>query len=61
MMEKIRSFLKQCRRIMSIATKPDKEEYINYAKIIAIGVLLLGMLGFILYVIFYYLSLYFGL
>ncbi|MCD6274556.1 MAG: protein translocase SEC61 complex subunit gamma [Candidatus Aenigmarchaeota archaeon] len=57
MIEKIRSFLKQCRRIMSIATKPDKEEYINYAKIIAIGVFLLGMMGFILYVIFYYLAL----
>jgi len=42
---------------MSIATKPDKEEYINYAKIIAIGVFLLGMMGFILYVIFYYLAL----
>lgn len=56
-MKKIKSFLKQCRRILTIATKPDKEEYISYSKIIAIGVLLLGVFGFILYIIFYFLPL----
>jgi len=56
MIEKTKQFLKQCRRILTIATKPDKEEYINYSKIIAIGVLLLGAFGFIIYVIFYFLG-----
>jgi protein transport protein SEC61 subunit gamma-like protein len=57
MIEKLKIFLKQCKRILTIATKPDKEEYISYSKIIAIGVLLLGAFGFILYTIFYFLPL----
>ena len=57
MIEKLKPFLKQCKRILTIATKPDKAEYISYSKIIAIGVLLLGVFGFILYTIFYFLPL----
>ncbi len=57
MRKKLKLFLKQCRRILTIATKPDGEEYISYSKIIAIGVLLLGAFGFVLYFIFYFLPL----
>ncbi|MCK4429583.1 MAG: protein translocase SEC61 complex subunit gamma [Candidatus Aenigmarchaeota archaeon] len=57
MIVKLKSFLKQCRRILTIATKPSKEEYIDYSKVIAIGVLFLGVFGFILYIIFRFIKL----
>ncbi|OYT43040.1 MAG: protein translocase SEC61 complex subunit gamma [Candidatus Aenigmarchaeota archaeon ex4484_56] len=50
--QKLKSFIKQCRRILTIASKPSKEEYMEYTKVITIGVLLLGAIGFILYAIF---------
>jgi protein transport protein SEC61 subunit gamma-like protein len=60
MLGKIKPFIKQCRRILTIATKPDKEEYISYSKIIAIGVLILGIFGFIIYAIFTISRIYLG-
>ncbi|RLJ00789.1 MAG: protein translocase SEC61 complex subunit gamma [Candidatus Aenigmatarchaeota archaeon] len=56
MKKKLKTFLKQCKRILAIATKPGKDEYFNYSKIIAIGVLALGLFGFIFYLIFSYLG-----
>ena len=52
MLEKLKLFFKQCRRIMAIAVKPDKDEYIGYSKIIALGVLILGLFGFVIYALF---------
>ncbi len=54
MKKKLKTFMKQCKRILTIATKPSKEEYLSYSKIIAIGVLALGLFGFIIYIIFSY-------
>ncbi len=56
MNKKLKTFLKQCKRILTIATKPGKDEYFSYSKIIAIGVLALGLFGFIFYLIFSYLG-----
>ncbi|MGC9311008.1 MAG: protein translocase SEC61 complex subunit gamma [Candidatus Aenigmatarchaeota archaeon] len=50
---KLKSFVKQCRRILTIATKPGKTEYFGLSKVVAAGVLLLGVVGFILYLVFY--------
>jgi len=52
MLEKLKLFFKQCRRIMAVAVKPDKDEYIGYSKIIALGVLILGLFGFVIYALF---------
>lgn len=48
----LKSFCKQCRRILTIATKPNKSDYLGLAKIVAIGVAILGIIGFILYIFF---------
>ncbi len=56
MKKKLKTFLKQCKRILTIATKPGKDEYLSYSKIIAIGVFALGLFGFIFYLIFSYLG-----
>jgi protein translocase SEC61 complex gamma subunit len=49
---KLASFLGQCRRIFTIATKPNKKDYLDLAKIVAAGVGLIGLVGFIIYLIF---------
>lgn len=52
LVQKLVSFLGQCRRIMTIATKPNRKDYIDLAKIVGAGVGLIGLAGFLLYIIF---------
>ena len=44
---KIKSFIVKCKRVWLVLRKPSKEEYKTIAKVAAIGVLLLGLLGFL--------------
>lgn len=45
---KIKSFLLKCKRVWHTLKKPTKEEFEQVTKISAIGILILGALGFIL-------------
>jgi protein transport protein SEC61 subunit gamma-like protein len=47
-MSKFKSFLKECKRVLSITKKPDKEEYLSIVKITGIGILAIGLIGFII-------------
>ncbi len=42
------SFLKQCQRVLHVAKKPDRTEFINVAKITGIGIIIIGVIGFII-------------
>ncbi|MBS3815068.1 MAG: protein translocase SEC61 complex subunit gamma [Hadesarchaea archaeon] len=44
----IAKFLHECKRVLQVARKPDKDEYLNVAKITGIGVLIIGTIGFII-------------
>lgn len=44
----LKSFYEQCKRVWAILKKPGKREYWTIAKVSAIGVLLLGILGFVI-------------
>ncbi|MEG3224788.1 MAG: protein translocase SEC61 complex subunit gamma [Methanobacteriales archaeon Met13] len=46
--ESMVSFLKQCKRVLHVSKKPDREEFINVSKITGIGILLIGAIGFII-------------
>ncbi len=41
-------------RVLKMARKPSGEEYLRISQIVAIGLLLLGALGFLIYWIFEY-------
>lgn len=41
-------FIKQCRRVLHVSKKPEREEYKNVAKITGIGVIIIGIIGFII-------------
>lgn len=46
--ETISQFIKQCRRVLHISKKPEREEYKNVAKITGIGIIIIGVIGFII-------------
>jgi len=48
MIEKIKSFLIQSKRVWHILKKPTSAEFKMIAKVSAIGILALGALGFII-------------
>ena len=49
---KIAEFLKQCLRVLKVSSKPKKREFLLTAKICALGIIILGIIGFIVYAIF---------
>ena len=42
------SFIKQCQRVLKVSKKPDREEYVNVAKVTAVGVIIIGVIGFVI-------------
>ncbi|MBU4536198.1 MAG: protein translocase SEC61 complex subunit gamma [Euryarchaeota archaeon] len=44
-------FIKQCRRVLHVSKKPDKVEYINVAKITGLGIIVIGIIGFIISIV----------
>ncbi|BBL61888.1 MAG: protein translocase SEC61 complex subunit gamma [Methanobrevibacter arboriphilus] len=48
----VNRFFKECKRVLKVSKKPTKEEYINFSKVTAIGILIIGVIGFIIVLIF---------
>ncbi|MFQ6129353.1 MAG: protein translocase SEC61 complex subunit gamma [Candidatus Hadarchaeaceae archaeon] len=44
----MRRFLSNCKRVLRIARKPDKNEYLQVAKITGLGIVLIGFIGFLI-------------
>ena len=49
---KIKETLKNYRRVMNIARKPNKEEFLSTSKVTAMGLLLIGAIGFAIFLPF---------
>jgi len=49
--DKIKTFFLQCARVWHILRKPSGDEFKSIAKISALGVLAIGLLGFLISVI----------
>jgi len=45
---KLKTFLKECKRVLKITKKPTKDEFQMIVKICAIGMALIGVIGFII-------------
>lgn len=50
----IREFIHQSKRVLHVARKPEADEYLNVAKVTGIGMLIVGVIGFIITLISYY-------
>ena len=49
---KIKERLAQYRRTIEVSRKPDKDEFFNAAKITGAGMLLIGAIGFVIFLIY---------
>lgn len=41
-------FIKDSKRVLKVAKKPDREEYWSLAKITVLGIVVIGVIGFII-------------
>lgn len=47
----MKSKINEYKRVLKIATKPDREEFEMAAKVTGAGMLIIGLMGFIMYLI----------
>jgi len=47
----INKFIENCRHVMSISYKPTREEFNKAARLIIFGILLIGVIGFIIAIV----------
>jgi len=48
---KLKDFIIECKRVMRITKKPDKEEFLTIVKVSGVGILIIGFIGFVLHMI----------
>ncbi len=48
---KIKSFLIECKRVLKITKKPSQDEFKTIVKMSGLGILLIGVIGFIIQII----------
>lgn len=44
--ETVSDFIKQSKRVLKVARKPDREEFFDFSKVTAIGIAIIGVIGF---------------
>ena len=49
--ERFDKTIKDCKRVLKVSRKPDKQEYLEFSKIVAIGIAIIGGVGFIIVLI----------
>jgi len=57
-MGKLSDFLRKCKRVLMVATKPDIEEIKLSVKITGLGITIIGIIGFIIFLLFQVLSMH---
>lgn len=48
---KLKSFILECKRVFLVTKKPTKPEFMSIAKVTGIGMLLIGLIGFIIFML----------
>ncbi|MBI4016469.1 MAG: protein translocase SEC61 complex subunit gamma [Candidatus Aenigmarchaeota archaeon] len=49
--ERLKEFLTECKRVLRVTKKPDREEFRTIVKISGLGMLVIGVVGFLVSVI----------
>ena len=50
MLQKLKSFLGECARVFTITKKPSKDELKVVVKVSGLGILFIGLIGFIVHI-----------
>ncbi|MBN2422906.1 protein translocase SEC61 complex subunit gamma [Candidatus Woesearchaeota archaeon] len=48
MYPRLKSFIIECKRVLRITKKPDNTEFKNIVKVSGLGILVIGMIGFLI-------------
>jgi len=48
---KLKDFVRECKRVLKVTKKPTKDEFKNIVKVSGIGILLIGLIGFLIQVL----------
>lgn len=48
---KVKRFIKETIRVLRITKKPNKEEYKNIVKVTGLGICIIGVIGFIIFLL----------
>jgi len=48
----IKNKLREYKRVLQIARKPDREEFMSSSKVCALGILVIGLVGFGIFMVF---------
>lgn len=43
--------MKDCKRVLKVSRKPDGEEYSTFAKVVTLGIIVIGVIGFVIVLI----------
>ena len=49
--ERLDKFVKDSKRVLKVSRKPNRAEYFEFAKITALGILVIGVVGFVIVII----------
>ena len=49
--ENLDKLWKDCKRVLKVARKPDGSEYLDISKITALGIVVIGVIGFVIVLI----------
>ena len=49
--ESLDKFVKDSKRVLKVARKPDKDEYFDFAKVTTLGIIVIGLIGFVIFLI----------
>ena len=53
--ERLGTFIVECKRVLNITKKPNKEEFLAIFKVAGLGLLIIGLMGFIIFILEHYL------
>ncbi len=47
----LKTFIEKCKRVWMVLKKPSREDFLKVAKVSAVGILIIGLLGFLISII----------
>jgi protein transport protein SEC61 subunit gamma and related proteins len=50
-MQKIKRFIKECKRVLKVTKKPDSVEFKTIVKVSGLGIIAIGLIGFLIQMI----------
>jgi protein transport protein SEC61 subunit gamma-like protein len=48
---KIKNFIRECKRVLIVTKKPSKDEFKTIVKVSGLGIIIIGVIGFIIQMI----------